>query len=701
MTTGEKMPNKIAFVFSVLLFDLGLGVRADVLRSIGAVSHSPEQPRSGEVVKVTANIPTGTTRVTLQYQLVIPGRYIALKDAAYGTNWVSLPMNDGGTEGDDKAGDGIYTVEVPAQLQAHRRLVRYRITAQDAAGRTITAPEPEDAQPNFAYFVYDGVPAWSAATEPSSADPKKNRVICYDTNVMRSVQAYHFISKASSVENATWREQSGGKDYKYTATLISDGKVYDHIRFRARGGVWRYSMGKNMWKFEFNKGHHLEPHDDYGQPYRRNLSKLNLRACIQQGDYGHRGEQGMFESVGFRLFSLAGVTAPRTHWIQLRIIDEAGEAPASQYKGDFWGLYLAIENEDGHFLEEHGLPNGNLYKMENGTGSLSNHGAGGVTNRSDLDEFISAYSNGNPPGKWWRTNLDLPGYYSYRSILEGIHHYDVGQGKNYDYFLNPKTSRWGVIPWDIDLTWADNMYGDGEEPFKRRVLSHSGFKVDYQNRLREIRDLLFNPEQTGQLIDECAAVIADPTGGPSMVDADRAKWDYHPVMAMGGKAGQGIFYEAAPSKDFRGMVRLMKNYVKIRAAWIDANLLADTKVPAAPNVSGTGAINVPANHLTFHCSEFNGPGAFAAMEWRAGEILPRHVPVPKSPVTRHGQAEPYEIATIWKSSEFSSFQPDITVPPDAVKLGHTYRVRARVKEATGRWSHWSAPAQFTVNPPVN
>jgi len=660
-----------------------------LLPKIEGVRHSPAQPHSGETVTVSARIKAGAaTNLTLQYQLVDPGKYVALADAAYKTNWISIGMH---RLGNAAAPVENFSVELPGSLQAHRRLVRYRITAMDAKGQTITAPEPDDSQPNFAYFVYDGIPGWNGAINPNSRDPKKSEIVHYSPGVMRTVQAYHLISKARSVENATWREQTGGKEYKYTGTLVSDGAVYDHIRFRARGGVWRYAMGKNMWKFDFNKGHHFRARDDFGRPYRVSWSKVNLRACIQQGDYGHRGEQGLFESVGFRLFSLAGVDAPRTHWIQLRIIDEAEENPADQYHGDFWGLYLAIENEDGRFLEEHGLPDGNLYKMENGTGSLNSHPVGMVTNKSDLDHFMATYSSGNPPETWWRTNLDLPRYYSYRSIIECIHHYDVDAGKNYDYYLNPRTGQWNVIPWDIDLTWSDNMYGGGEEPFKRRVLSRPAFKVAYQNRLREIRDLLFNREQAGQLIDECAAIIADSAGGPSMVDADRAKWDYHPAMAGGGKAGQGLFYQAALSKDFRGMVQLMKYYVKTRGAWIDANLLADGNIPATPTVSQIGTTDSPGSELKFRCSDFSGNGAFAAMAWRAGEV------VESGATTSKSKPQPYEITPVWQSAEYAVFNSDITVPPNVLKAGHTYRVRARMKDGSEHWSHWSAPAQFTVH----
>src|SRR5258706_561273 len=201
---------------------------------------------------------------------------------------------------------------------------------------------------------------------------------------MRRMQAYHLIAKNGDVEKPTWLQRSQGNDYRYTGTLVFDGKVYDHIRFRARGGVWRHAMGKNMWKFDFNKGDTLVAKDDYGKPYPHKWSKINLRACIQQGDYGHRGEQGMFEAVGFQLFNLAGVEAPRTHWAQLRIVTDENETPANQYQGDFWGLYLAIENEDGRFLKEHGLPDGNLYKMMWGQGLLSHQADGASTNASDL-----------------------------------------------------------------------------------------------------------------------------------------------------------------------------------------------------------------------------------------------------------------------------------------------------------------------------
>lgn len=48
-----------------------------------------------------------------------------------------------------------------------------------------------------------------------------------------------------------------------------------------------------------------------------------------------------------------------------------------------------------------------------------------------------------------------------------------------------------------------------------------------QARLIELRDLLYNAEQTGALIDEYVAVISRPDGGLSLVDASKATWKLH------------------------------------------------------------------------------------------------------------------------------------------------------------------------------
>nr|HOD83861.1 lamin tail domain-containing protein [Phycisphaerae bacterium] len=658
------------------------------------LDHSPQQPTSGQSVTVTVKItdPDGVASVSLAYQLVDPGDYIELSDPRYATQWTNIPMRDDGLEGDETAGDSIYTVVLPAALQTNRRLVRYRITAFDAIGLSITAPYADDTQPNFAYYVYDGVPSWTGADQPGASDS-----VTYDGNLLDSLPIIQLITTSRDHEESQYIPDStagqyAGDDYLWTGAIVFDGKVYDHIHFRARGGVWRYAMGKNMWKFDFNRGHSLPVVDDYGRPYDIPWDKLNLGACIQQGDYLYRGEQGLFESVTFKLMNLAGVAASSTTFVHFRIVESAEETGTTQYDGDFQGLYLAIEQYDGNFLDEHDLADGNLYKMESGTGTLNNQGPLQPSDSSDLNAFMSAY-NSSPSEQWWRENVDLEGYYSYRSIVEAVHHYDIGYGKNYFYYHDPVTNTWSVFPWDVDLTWANNMYGNGQEPFYSRLLTNPVFAVEYRNRMREIRDLLYNPEQTGLLIDEMASKIYTP-GQLSFVDADRAMWDYNPILSSAyvnaSKAGVGRFYDISPTGDFAGMIALMKNYVVSRGAWIDSTILTDEAlIPATPTVTYTGQPVFPIDELTFAASAFSSASAsFAAMEWRIAEVATGPVSADREPC--------YEITALWTSGELTAYDNDVFIPSGDLEVGKTYRVRVRMKDDAGRYSHWSAPVEFTV-----
>ena len=163
----------------------------------------------------------------------------------------------------------------------------------------------------------------------------------------------------------------------------------------------------------------------------------------------------------------------------------------------------------------------------------------------------------NPSAQWWSQNVNLDAYYAYVAIYQAVHHGDI-TSKNWFLYHHPQTDQWWQLPWDLDLTWT-TYYGsnDPSDPFSRAgIFYNAALDLEKRNRIREVVDLLFNVEQTGQLIDDYAAIINDPAGGLSIVDADRAMWDYHWVMADAAcsryrtncgsdKAGQGRFYQEA------------------------------------------------------------------------------------------------------------------------------------------------------------
>ncbi len=741
------------------------------------VEHAPVTPVANQVnilpaqdvrVSVKATDPQGVQSVSLLYQVVEPGTYIKKEDAAYElpANWTTLPMLDNGAGADLIAGDFIFTAVIPASVQTHRRLVRYRIQATDTAANTVRVPYADDPAPNFAYFVYGTMPDYTGAINPTGATSytggvipsHTNTPVTYPASMLQQLATYHLITTrqnhvdaqyipgAPGASNPTSQfrgdENASATDeqaYPWRGTIVYDGKVYDHVRFRARGGVWRYSMGKNMWKFDMMRGHDFQARDNFGRAYDEPWKKINFSSCIQQGDFNNRGEQGLSEAVGFRLFQLTGMPANNTQFVHFRIIEQANEngLPTDQYDGDFQGLYLGIEQEDGQFLKEHGLPDGNLYKMEGGTGELNNQGPSQPSNKSDLNTFL-AYSNQE---SWWRTNTVLPQYYNYRAIVDCIHHYDIGDGKNYFYYhypvdpLDPNSNKWQQAVWDLDLTWADNMYrgdagiaglapsGNTTEPYFSRVWPILPLRTELRNRDREVLDLLWNLEQTGMVIDELASFIYQP-GVPSFSGVDRAQWDYNPIMVSAfintSKAGHGRFYQSAVDDSattgfnetltFPGQLQRMRNYITTRRSVITAQILGDeAQVPATPTVTRAGgATTFPTNDLTFTASAYSSPSArpFAKMKWRIAEVT--NPAAPGYNRWTHTEPRKYEIDpdNTWESPEIAVFNNTYNFPASTAHVDRTYRVRVKFADAgdaangnTPRWSHWSAPVTFTATAP--
>lgn len=642
------------------------------------VIHGPTAPVNNEEVIITAKVTDtdGVAQVYLSYQDVNPGDYIEISDPRYATQWTNLVMVDDGTNGDITSGDDIYTVIMPASLQQHRHLIRYRITSSDSLGATITGPYADDPTPNFAYFVYDGVPDWT------SGQPKT-----YDGDQLSKSPVYQLITTRSAHEdsqfipNTSLTEGYMGSDYLWQGAFVYDGAVYDHINYRARGGVHRYRWRKNMWKFDFNRGNYFQARDDYGDKYEKKWDKVNFSPM--SNGWGQPGQQGLFEQVGFKLYNLSGNFAPNTNFSHFRIVESADENSNQVGSGpnntDFQGLYLVIEQPDGRLLDEHDQPDGNLYKMESGTGELNNQGATQPDDKSDLNAFLQ-YKNGSKTAQWWKDNFALDDYYSYRAIATAIHHYDTGAGKNYFFYNNPETGLWQIMTWDIDITWQNPTDTSQPGPVSSHVLEIPEFAQDYRNRMREIRDLLFNPEQVGMMLDETANFIDTP-GVNSIAEADGIRWRGNTTAST-----------------FPNKVASTKQYVIDRCATIDASILTDSAtVPQKPTVSYTGVGTYPINGLTFSTTAFSSPvgSSFAAMQWRIAEITDASAPGFNPDVPRK-----YEINEDWKSSEITTFASDITIPGDKIDVGDIYRVRVRMKDTAGIWSHWSDAHEFTAGSPT-
>src|SRR4030095_5711544 len=216
------------------------------------------------------------------------------------------------------------------------------------------------------------------------------------------------------------------------------------------------------------------------------------------------------------------------------------------------------EDADRHFLEAHNLPPGNLYKLTKdgitGVSQQRYQAPFAPTNGSDHDELNNQLRGTSTPSYITsRVNLDL--WARYHALAEAIRHYDYwpsGDNNALWYFepvYNAANNFKGILwnlPNDVDATWGptwNNGHDRIHDALFNDVISTGGDAATnptlwprYYNQVREVRDLLFQPDQINPLIDEYAAIIQP------FVNADFARWFGAPSDAgnFNGLAGAGM-----------------------------------------------------------------------------------------------------------------------------------------------------------------
>jgi hypothetical protein len=669
------------------------------------IDHAPAAPGSGEAVVITTKVtdPNGVGAVELEYQLVDPGAYIRLTDELYLTEWTVLPMKDDGAGGDKVKDDGVFTATLGGELQTHRRLIRYRVRASDGDGNSTLIPFRDDPQPNFAYFVYDGVPAWQGVREPSVTE-----FIDFSPEVLTSLPVYHLLA-ATGDPDASQYSQGADADH-FPGTLVYKGIVYDHIEFENRGEFSTYVSGKNKWKFHFNRSHEFQARDNFGRLNRARRRTVNLSACATPWVPTNRGMAGLGQAVAHKTYGIAGMPSPDTHYLHFRVIDEAEEFDvADQYHGDLWGLYLSIEHTDEAFLKERGLPDGNAYKIEGSQGDKRNQGRTQSLDSSDYNALRDGY-NRDQSVEWWRANVNLASYYSFRGVGRVVNNMDLREGWNLCQYHNPETGLWSAIPWDLDMLYMPLTHWSGIMHFQNALSQHEIFAIEYRNRARELGDLLFSADQFRPLVEEITGFVSRPGTTPTFAQIDEAMWNHHPRTA-GRHVGAfyrnpsehgaqgGTITRTLESADHTGMAEWIMDFAIEGYGQEQLSLnAADESIPAAPRVTAAGAATFPIDDLRFTAEGFEDPDGndtFGGIEWRMAEVTPPGTPsfAPETPRL-------FEIEPAWVSGLLDDLTAVARIPTDISKVGGTYRIRARMHDNTGRASHWSEALEFVATPPT-
>jgi hypothetical protein len=636
---------------------------------------------------VTARVPAGTTGATVKLQAVAPGKYVRKSDPAYEKEWADLRMRDDGQEGDAKAGDGVFSVRVPATWQRHRWLVRYRVVATDKEGKSTQAPSAEEPSPNFAWWCDAGPAAWAG-----TRDPGKTPVLNFSSEFFGTLQTMHLLAKADDVATSQWNADAHRK--KFEGTIVYRGVVHDHIQFSNRGQGSAHIAGKNKWGIKFNdRSLPFQDHD--GVPWPDSVRSLNLNPG---GSTPYipvfRGITGLDEVLSLRAYRLAGVPAPPATWVQWRVVQDANEIdPKNQFATDLWGPYVAIGEMDPKILADKKLPDGLTVSIQSGIKHAPDDMADAP---KEWEKFLNGM-RANPTEDWWRKNLDLPAYFSFHALNRLLANVDVRPDGNHGYYRHPD-GRWAPIPWDTDMMFVPRHHQPGHIDAVR-CLSHPAVAIEYRNRAREILDLFAADAgdrggQVGQLAADLGSALTPKGHEVDWPRLDEALWNRHPRMSQQGtffvnpysaSHGGGTWKRTIETNDFAGFRKYLVDFCTDSRpthkyapndgdqrgyGWgYLAHEARDDRIPVTPTVQRDGN--------RFKASAFASPANAkpAALEWRVGRV---------------GQRGWYEVADYWRKEVNSGVEIDI--PAEVFAAPGEYRVRARWRDDTGRCGHWSAPA---------
>ncbi|HVR76633.1 MAG TPA: CotH kinase family protein, partial [Planctomycetota bacterium] len=615
-----------------------------------------EEIHSSDEVRIDARVldREGVSSARLEYQAMAAGDYIRRTDARFLTDWTGVEMAYDG----DRA---LFTARLPAL--PHRTLVRYRIVARDGAASPVesSSPRPGDPEPNHAYFVYDGVPNYTANHRSAFGPPGR-----VHTGLDR-VPVYHVIAAGADIEEALYRRfDVNDNTYRWLVTFVHGSQVHDHVGLRLRSGH-RYSWPKRPFALRFNRGNRFGGLFNDGTPYPRKRRRMNLMTAHH--DPGKpRGESGVFESLGWRLFREAGVMGATTTFVHLRMVRSAEEH--DQFLGDFFGAFLEIQEIDSTAVEDLGRPlddPSSLYKFE---GEPVKVHPDCDASMEDVRAFTFGYSQARPR-EWFEANLDVPRYLSFRSIVELTDNHDMDSLKNFFYYHNGDSLRWEVLPWDLDNTFGADSSGD--EPLRGRVLPH--FPIEYRNRFRFLWQVHYDEKRLYRIIDEWRGWIRE------LADADLDRWDTEPREACPDwpRVSGGNCKQYQP---FETRMRNLKLWIRNQARMVTTSF-RDSGIPATPSNISPPAGGPAATPVTLRASAFSDPDAadtHAASRWLV-----------------------IERGSDWAFPSWEGESPpgllEVTLPAEVTTPGRELAFRVAHRDSTGRWSYLSDPTSFVAGFP--
>ena len=355
-----------------------------------------------------------------------------------------------------------------------------------------------------------------------------------------------------------------GFEFDWThADFELGGVAFTNVAARVKGNMLSLPEPTRSYKVDLNK---FVPGQKFG-----GLDELTFSSLAW--DYS-----GIGEALAYEFFREAGVPAPRTAyaWLSTSVTTQWEQKPL--------GLYLMEEVVDNEFAAERfGSKATPIFKPV--TYNLFEHlgdewsayapiydlktKATPEQQRRVID-FARLVSSATDAEFAARAGdfLDLDEFARFLAGEVLLSSYDsiLCRGKNFYMYLDPRSNKFGFIPWDLNAAWGEDWIASkaeqeqasiwhpwvGENRFIERVMAVEEFRRIYRSHLEDFLSRLFVPDRLHRRIDDIAAVIHDPIAAQSAFRLDKFEQEvgWKPVHPSPGDRRSGFNRPAHEFKRF-------------------------------------------------------------------------------------------------------------------------------------------------------
>jgi hypothetical protein len=302
------------------------------------------------------------------------------------------------------------------------------------------------------------------------------------------------------------------------------------VRFRGNGTFLQSQYGnKQSYKVDINRANKNQ----------RLAGETTLNMVNAIPDFSY-----VKDPLAEKLFRELGAVAPRTAYTYLSI-----DVPG-QFTNQALGLYVLIEDIDSNFAKNHfGSKDAPIFKPVTyhlfDTGVRPDH-----TNQAAADDWknykavydvktkatkaqwdrveefakLMTLANDDEFAKRLPEFLDFEEYAAFVAGHVLMSSYDgyLANGQNFYMYLDPRSNKFGFIPWDQDHGWGEFAYVDTTDhrehaniwkpaayknKFLARVMTVPAFKEVYRKKLEQALAGPFTVERLYREVDALAAVI--------------------------------------------------------------------------------------------------------------------------------------------------------------------------------------------------